>query len=172
MITLGALCLAAAVLVLPNAGRSRTRRFVESVGEDIPNSFVVEHDPHAVPVTLDLFAACLRAGLPTATAARAVADSAPPVLADALRRGADRLQLGADPADAWRSLGDDEVLEAFSRAERRRADAEDRTAAAIERAGVLVSGPLGLCFLPAFVCLGIVPVVIGLAGKVLSGGLL
>ncbi|WP_422627681.1 type II secretion system F family protein [Rhodococcus sp. (in: high G+C Gram-positive bacteria)] len=191
MITLGALCLAAAVLVLPNAGRSRTRRFVESVGEDIPNSFVVEHDPHAVPATLDLFAACLRAGLPTATAARAVADSAPPVLADALRRGADRLQLGADPADAWRSLGDDEVLEAFSRAarrsaksgaplseiiaelaERRRADAEDRTAAAIERAGVLVSGPLGLCFLPAFVCLGIVPVVIGLAGKVLSGGLL
>ncbi|MFZ2527706.1 MAG: type II secretion system F family protein [Rhodococcus sp. (in: high G+C Gram-positive bacteria)] len=189
--TLGALCLAAAVLVLPNAGRSRTRRFVESVGEDIPNSFVVEHDPHAVPATLDLFAACLRAGLPTATAARAVADSAPPVLADALRRGADRLQLGADPADAWRSLGDDEVLEAFSRAarrsaksgaplseiiaelaERRRADAEDRTAAAIERAGVLVSGPLGLCFLPAFVCLGIVPVVIGLAGKVLSGGLL
>ena len=28
--------------------------------------------------------------------------------------------------------------------------------------------PLGLCFLPAFVCLGIVPVVIGLAGEVLG----
>ncbi len=26
---------------------------------------------------------------------------------------------------------------------------------------VLIAGPLGLCFLPAFVCLGIVPVVAG-----------
>lgn len=34
---------------------------------------------------------------------------------------------------------------------------------------MLVSGPLGLCFLPAFVCLGIVPVVIGLAGTTLAG---
>jgi hypothetical protein len=37
---------------------------------------------------------------------------------------------------------------------------------------VLISGPLGLCFLPAFVCLGIVPVIAGLAGRVLGGGLL
>ena len=34
---------------------------------------------------------------------------------------------------------------------------------------VLVAGPLGLCFLPAFVCLGIVPVVIGLADGMLPG---
>ncbi len=57
-------------------------------------------------------------------------------------------------------------------AERKRAEAEDAAAARAERAGVLVAGPLGLCFLPAFVCLGIVPVVIGLAGRVLGGGLL
>jgi hypothetical protein len=30
---------------------------------------------------------------------------------------------------------------------------------------VLITAPLGLCFLPAFVCLGIVPVVVGLAGQ-------
>ncbi|NBP84010.1 MAG: type II secretion system F family protein, partial [Mycobacteriaceae bacterium] len=30
--------------------------------------------------------------------------------------------------------------------------------------------PLGLCFLPAFVCLGVVPVVAGLAGDVFSVG--
>ena len=36
------------------------------------------------------------------------------------------------------------------------------------RIGVLVVAPLGLCFLPAFVLLGVVPVVIGLAGPVLS----
>ncbi len=27
---------------------------------------------------------------------------------------------------------------------------------------VLIAGPLGLCFLPAFICLGVVPVVAGL----------
>ena len=36
----------------------------------------------------------------------------------------------------------------------------------------LIAGPLGLCFLPAFVCLGIIPVVAGLAGDVLQSGLL
>jgi pilus assembly protein TadC len=45
-------------------------------------------------------------------------------------------------------------------------------AAAAERAGVLIAGPLGLCFLPAFVCLGIVPVVVGLAGEIFGAGLL
>ncbi|WP_072813624.1 type II secretion system F family protein [Rhodococcus zopfii] len=191
VITVGALFLTAAVLVLPDVGRSRLRRVAPGTGVDAATTVAAEQDPHAVPASFDLLAACLRAGLPTATAARAVAESAPPVLADALRRGADRLQLGADPAEAWRALGDDDLLEAFSRAarrsaksgaplsgivaelaERRRAEVEDQAAAAIERAGVLVSGPLGLCFLPAFVCLGIVPVVIGLAGEVLSGGLL
>jgi hypothetical protein len=29
----------------------------------------------------------------------------------------------------------------------------------------LIAGPLGLCFLPAFVCLGVVPVIAGLAGS-------
>ncbi len=191
MIALGVLLLAAAVLILPDIARGRLREVSQPAGGETATVVAAEQDPHAVPAALDLLAACLRAGLPTATAARAVAESAPPLLADAFRRGADRLQLGADPAEAWRALGDDEVLDAFSRAarrsaksgaplsdivaelaERRRADAEDHAAAAIERAGVLVSGPLGLCFLPAFVCLGIVPVVIGLAGEVLSGGLL
>ncbi|WP_174555457.1 type II secretion system F family protein, partial [Nocardia xishanensis] len=57
-------------------------------------------------------------------------------------------------------------------ADQHRRAVEDAAAARAERAGVLVGGPLGLCFLPAFLCLGIVPVVIGLAGRVLEGGLL
>jgi pilus assembly protein TadC len=57
-------------------------------------------------------------------------------------------------------------------AAQRRLALEDRAVAAAERAGVLISGPLGLCFLPAFLCLGIVPVVVGLASRVLSGGVL
>jgi pilus assembly protein TadC len=36
------------------------------------------------------------------------------------------------------------------------------------RVGVLVVAPLGLCFLPAFVLLGVVPVVAGLAGPLLA----
>ena len=46
------------------------------------------------------------------------------------------------------------------------------TAAAGERAGVLIAGPLGICFLPAFICLGVVPVVAGLARNALTSGLL
>ncbi len=38
------------------------------------------------------------------------------------------------------------------------------------RAAVLISAPVGLCFLPAFIAVGILPVVIGLAGGVLGGG--
>jgi pilus assembly protein TadC len=53
-----------------------------------------------------------------------------------------------------------------------RQDAAHTAAAAAERAAVLIAGPLGLCFLPAFVCLGIVPVVAGLAGDLLQSGLL
>ena len=37
---------------------------------------------------------------------------------------------------------------------------------------MLIAGPLGLCYLPAFLCLGIVPVVAGLAGDVLRSGVL
>ena len=49
-----------------------------------------------------------------------------------------------------------------------RAEAAEAVAARAERAGVLVAGPLGLCFLPAFLALGIAPVVIGLAGPLLE----
>ncbi|MGQ4619110.1 type II secretion system F family protein [Nocardia sp. R7R-8] len=155
-------------------------------------------DPLAVASVLDLLAACLRAGLPMAGAARAVAQEAPEPLGQALRRAADLLALGADAATAWQQVAQDangrpgvEEIESLARmarrsarsgsslaaavtelAEQRRAAVEDIAAAKAERAGVLIGGPLGLCFLPAFVCLGIVPVVIGLAGRVLDGGLL
>jgi pilus assembly protein TadC len=38
--------------------------------------------------------------------------------------------------------------------------------AAARRAGVWVLAPLGACFLPAFLCLGVVPLVLGIAGDV------
>jgi pilus assembly protein TadC len=49
-----------------------------------------------------------------------------------------------------------------------RARAVDEAEARAQRAAVLIAGPLALCFLPAFVCLGVLPVVIGLASRFLS----
>lgn len=153
-------------------------------------------DPFAVAAALDLFVVCLRAGLPVGTAATAVADRAPGAVSGPLRRVAELLQLGADPDTAWSALLDDpaagdisgdEHLEALAALARRsaragsslagglseladdvRRRAHDDALAAAERAGVAISGPLGLCFLPAFICLGIVPVVVGLASTVLG----
>ena len=44
----------------------------------------------------------------------------------------------------------------------------DSAQARAQRAAVLITGPLGLCFLPAFLVLGIAPVVIGLAREALA----
>jgi pilus assembly protein TadC len=56
-------------------------------------------------------------------------------------------------------------LASDARAERARA-ATTRA----RRAAVMISAPVGLCFLPAFIAVGVLPVVIGLAGGVVGGG--
>jgi pilus assembly protein TadC len=154
-------------------------------------------DSLAVASSLDVLAVCLAAGMAVSTAAAATAQSAPPRLARVLGRAADLLALGADPAVAWSLPPDlpagsiDTQTDALLRLARRsassgaaladgvaelaaqaRQDAAHAAIAAAERAAVLIAGPLGLCFLPAFVCLGIVPVVAGLAGDVLQSGVL
>ncbi|GAB41084.1 type II secretion system F family protein [Gordonia sputi] len=155
-------------------------------------------DPFAIAAGLDLFAVCLRAGLTVPASALAVAQTAPATLAEPLTATAELLELGAEPERAWstplgvrparRKHSGTDYFEQLSMLARRsaragsalsaqvgelatetRRRAHDDAHARAERAGVLVSGPLGLCFLPAFVCLGIVPVVIGLAGSTLSG---
>jgi pilus assembly protein TadC len=154
-------------------------------------------DPLAVASSLDVLAVCLEAGMAVSAAAAATAPCAPPKLAKVLRRAADLLALGADPAVAWSISPDasagptdahtDALLRLARRsassgaalargvaelAEQSRHEAAQAATAAAERAGVLIAGPLGLCFLPAFVCLGIVPAVAGLARDVLQSGLL
>lgn len=152
-----------------------------------------EDDPFAVAAGLDLLAACLSAGLPMSTSVGAVSAALTdaPAMREGLRRAADLLALGGDAAAAWEPLAQTRGLEQIARLARRSADsgaslaagaselaattrerAGDRALIATERAGVAISGPLGLCFLPAFLCLGIAPVVLGLAGKVLDGGVL
>jgi pilus assembly protein TadC len=127
------------------------------------------------------------------TAASATAPSAPAGLARLLSRAADLLALGDEPASAWTSPGgpvgkNAEALLRLARrsassgtalaqgvaelADQSRHEAADAASAAAERASVLIAGPLGLCYLPAFVCLGIIPVVAGLAGDVLRSGIM
>lgn len=150
-------------------------------------------EPLALAANLDLLAVCLAAGMAVSHAAAVTAAAAPPRLAAVLQRAADLLALGADPDIAWAPLDGppDRQLDTLLRLARRsahsgaaladavvelaaqcREDVTQTAAAAAERAGVLIAGPLGLCFLPAFVCLGIVPAVAGLAGQVLQSGLL
>lgn len=142
-------------------------------------------DP-ALPLTLDLLAVALRAGQPVERAVLAAAPAAGG-RAEELTRVGRLLQLGADPADAWATVADDPGLAAVAAVGRRsahsgvrladgiealatdlRAQARQRGLARAHRAGVLAAAPLGLCFLPAFVCLGIVPALIGLAGRLLD----
>ncbi|HVX44214.1 MAG TPA: type II secretion system F family protein [Mycobacteriales bacterium] len=133
------------------------------------------------PVALDLLSIALRAGLPVTAAAGLVATALEGPLAEDLRRVGALCALGADPPMAWSHFRDDplwsEVARSVARAadsgsalsgllrriaEDRRSEQEQAAHAAARRASVIAMAPLGLCFLPAFVCLGIVPVVVGL----------
>lgn len=139
-----------------------------------------------LPVTLDLLAVCLRAGAPLVQALELVAAALGGPLAHDLGSVAARQRLGAGPRGAWSGLDDDPVLAPVARVVRGSAESGARLAAAFDRlateqraaavttgeararrAGVVAMAPLGLCFLPAFVCLGVVPVVLSIATTVL-----
>jgi pilus assembly protein TadC len=187
-----ALLLAMALLISGSSARAGQRLNRDATAArrgSVPSDR--SQDPLAVASSLDVFAACLTSGMAVASAAAATGPSAPDRLAGVLVRAADLLALGADPATAWSdpALRGDAQLTALVRlarrsassgtalargvaelAEQSRLDAGDDARAAAERASVLIAGPLGLCYLPAFLCLGIVPVVVGLAGDVLRSG--
>ncbi|PWS47026.1 hypothetical protein DKT74_05875, partial [Streptomyces sp. ZEA17I] len=55
-------------------------------------------------------------------------------------------------------------------AEAMRAERAGAAVARAQRAGVLITAPVGLCFLPAFLAVGVAPVIIGLAGGLLAAG--
>ena len=187
-----ALLLAAALLIGADS-RAQVRAGLTAVQPRRRPTPRAACDPLAAASSFDVLAACLRAGMAVPTAASATAPSAPAPLARLLNRAADLLAVGAEPATAWtRPDGPaGNHVEALLRLARRSAssgtalaqgvaeladqsrhEAADAASAAAERASVLIAGPLGLCYLPAFVCMGIVPVVAGLAGDVLGSGIL
>ena len=135
----------------------------------------------------ELWAAGLDCGLAVGGALLAALQAAGSVGAAAdssvgrLHSVASLLQLGADTDRGWRPADPDPQLAPIAAAARRTSVVGTDLATAIRsqaqvirraefgaaqrraaRAGVLMTAPLTLCFLPAFICLGLAPVVIAL----------
>lgn len=142
-----------------------------------------------LPLCADLMAACLAAGARPGDAAQAVGHSLGGPLGDGLIRVAAEIRLGGDPERCWERFGRLPATKGLARCLARashsgvapveevaRLAADYRAArgrsalARARRAGVLATAPLGLCFLPAFLLVGVVPVVLGLAEGILAGG--
>lgn len=141
-------------------------------------------DPPGLAAVLDLLAACLAAGCPVVEALGETARACTSQVAVPLAGVATALRAGLPARQAWatalpqapppalatlaracvRSESGGTPLEALvtALAADLRADAAVRAVAAAQRAGVLAVLPLGLCFLPAYVLLGVVPAVAGL----------
>jgi len=159
---------AAAWLVIERSEPSGLRRDRELTRRDLP---------HIVGLLSD----ALRSGQAPVDALSVVVSALPGPAAARLGEVVPRLRLGLDPLAVWADLAADPALgplgRALARAHRTgspvvpaverladelgraaRADLEDRARAV----GVKAAIPLGLCLLPAFVLIGIVPVVAGL----------
>ncbi|MBM7437599.1 pilus assembly protein TadC [Streptomyces sp. HB132] len=142
-----------------------------------------------LPVVADLLASCLSAGAGPRDAAEAVGESMTGPVGERLARTAAEILLGGEPAQAWGRFGEipgaAQLARCLERAASTGAPAAEpvsrlademraaRTSAAVaraQRAGVLITAPVGLCFLPAFLAVGVAPVVIGLANGLLDRG--
>jgi Flp pilus assembly protein TadB len=166
---------AAAVTV---AGGRLLRRGPPAAGEATRTAMLRE-----LPGACDLLGVCLSSGVPVAGALTAVGATVPAPLGPRLRDVAALYRLGAEPRQAWEQVpaelaalgrvlvragesGSAVVPALRSLAADSRTAARARTDADVRRAGVWVLAPLGACFLPAFLCLGVVPLVLGIAGDV------
>ncbi|MFF8380919.1 type II secretion system F family protein [Streptomyces sp. NPDC015661] len=141
-----------------------------------------------LPLAADLLAACAASGAGPGEAAEAVGRSLGGPLGERLTRTAAELRLGGEPAEVWGRFGAIPGAEGLARCMERagssgapaaeavarhagalRAGRARAAAAGARRAQVLISAPVGLCFLPAFLAVGVAPVVIGLATGLLDG---
>jgi Flp pilus assembly protein TadB len=132
-----------------------------------------------LPVAVHLFGASLRAGSAVAPALADVAAALPGPVADEFLHVARRLELGMDPPSAWSATADElrplgrsmvrahrsgasVVATVDGLAEELRSSRRHRIEALARSVEVRAAAPLGLCFLPAFVVLGVVPMVAGI----------
>jgi Flp pilus assembly protein TadB len=168
------LLLAAAVLIAP--GRHLRVRAGSPAGDG------------GLALALDLTAAGLRSGRSLSAALALAARAVRTPVADVLTRAAALDRLGAPPEEVWGGSPRDGPLGELARVAIRSASsglklaaglerlaaelrAEQAAAAAVRahRAAVWAVAPLAGCFLPSFICLGVVPVVVGVARQVVSG---
>lgn len=133
-----------------------------------------------LPVAVHLLGACLDAGAAVSGALDAVAAALPGAVAEELGIVRHRLALGVDPAAVWHELARHPQLRplgrAMARAHQSGASVRDAVAglaaeltaqsrattdALARSVEVRAAAPLGVCFLPAFLLLGVVPMVAG-----------
>ncbi len=172
---LGAVGVAAVVpRWLSRRERDRDRRRRQKVAADLP-------------LAIDLLVVALRAGRPVGPAMAVVAEAVGGPLGADLGRRAARLALGTDAVAVWSEVASHSVLGPMGRAVVRASDLGAPLADALERvvddlylaAGtdadgvahrveVRSAGPLGLCFLPAFVLIGVAPTVLSAFTTVLA----
>jgi pilus assembly protein TadC len=132
----------------------------------------------AVPHVVDLMAACLAVGLSPAAALEQITDAVESPVRDELAALTARLRLGVDPATVWHDLARHPQLGGLGRSLARAVDSGASVADAMQRladdlrrhgraeveskarsVGVKAAIPLGICLLPAFVLVGVVPLV-------------
>lgn len=136
-------------------------------------------EPVQVAFCLELLALAMAAGAPATQAVNAVAQATSGRISDELRRVSAAMEWGVDTYRAWSAAPDywQPAARAFNVSSRAgaapssllrqaasdlRAAHKQRIATRAARLGVLVVLPLGLCFLPAFILLTIVPLVLGM----------
>lgn len=144
-----------------------------------------EEVERALPHLVDLFASTLRAGAEPVAGLTQACAALPGPAAARLAPVVEQARWGASGVEAWEAVAGDEVLAPLARAMIRSqvsgasvvrsverladelaresmARAED----AARRVGVAAAVPLGVCLLPAFLLLGVVPTVASLFGSV------
>jgi pilus assembly protein TadC len=134
-----------------------------------------------LPALVHLLATALESGADVADSLRLVCDALPGPAADLLSTVPARLALGVPATAAWRPVLDQPQLAPLARAmvradrsgssvthevERLADELDQRSRVGIEEraraVGVKAAVPLGVCLLPSFLLIGIVPLVVGL----------
>jgi Flp pilus assembly protein TadB len=144
-----------------------------------------EEVQRALPHLIDLFASTLRSGAEPVAGLAQVCAALPGPAADRLAPVVERARWGTAGIEAWQAVSADDELAPLARAMvrsltsgasvvqtvERLADELARESAAraedaARRVGVAAAVPLGVCLLPAFLLLGVVPTVASLFGSV------
>ncbi len=131
-----------------------------------------------LPVAVDLFGACIAAGAAPQSALLSSGSALGGPVAEEFQGIHHRLELGLPPAEVWGGVAQDPVLGPLGRAmarthetgasveaavRRLATELRERAAAEVEERArgieVRAAAPLGLCLLPSFMVLGVVPLV-------------